>query len=82
MDKVREAGSEMVDAVVELEKVTDLLAKHQWEPHDESRDYCIECGGTKPEPEDFMPMGHVKGCALAMMLRTAGYTVCMGGVTL
>jgi hypothetical protein len=53
----------------ENQRLRALLAKHEWHPHDESRDYCIECGGTKPEPEDFMPLGHVKGCALEAALR-------------
>lgn len=81
MKMVREADSERVDDVVELERVTDLLARHQWVPHDEGRDYCIECGGVKPEPDDAVPMGHVDGCALASTLRAAGVIVCMGGMT-
>lgn len=49
-----------------------LLIKHEWVEQDETRDRCIECGGTKPDPDDRLPMGHVKGCALAALLCAAG----------
>lgn len=80
MKMVHAADLERVDAIVELERAIALLEKHQWVEPDEGRDRCIECGGTKPDRDDAMPMGHVKGCALAIALRTAGVTVMVSGV--
>lgn len=68
------------DAAAQATAMARLLIKHEWHPHDETRDYCIECGGTRPDRDDRLPMGHVRGCALATALRAVGVVVHMAGV--
>ncbi len=67
------------ELIAQAPAMARLLLKHEWVPHDESRDYCVECGGTRPEPDDAFSMGHVKGCTLAAVLRLLGVATVVAG---
>ena len=57
-------------------RVRDLetfAISREWTPHDEQRDYCLACGGVRPEPEDSPPtIGHIRGCPAAALLSFCG----------